>query len=88
MKKEIALTFLRMQGYSADKIKQFEDILQRAKDPDEAFAEFRKLKDEPSQEFKKLTDDASVQKPVSQHSKPTHNRNTVWPRAKMNLSGD
>jgi len=71
MKKEIALTFLRMQGYDADKIKQFEDILQRAKDPDEAFAEFRKLKDELSQEFKKLTDDVSLQKSVPQHSKLT-----------------
>ena len=73
MKKEIALTFLRMQGYGADKIKQFEDLLQRAKDPDEVFVEFRKLQDEPStQEFKKLTDDTSLQKPVTQRSKPSH----------------
>lgn len=72
MKKEIALTFLRMQGYNAEKIKQFEDILQRAKDPDEAFAEFRNLTDAPSsQEFKKLTDNASLQKPVSQPFKVT-----------------
>ena len=73
MKKEIALTFLRMQGYGADKIKQFEDLLQRAKDPDEVFAEFRKLQDEPSpQESKKLTDNTSLQKPAPQHSKPLH----------------
>jgi integrase len=72
MKKEIALTFLRMQGYNADKIKQFEDLLQRAKDPHEAFAEFRKLKDDPSEEFKKLTDDASIQKTIPQHSKLNH----------------
>jgi integrase len=73
MKKEIALTFLRLQGYGADKIKQFEDLLQRAKDPDEAFAEFRKLQGEPApQEFKKLTDDTSLQKPAPQRSKPLH----------------
>ena len=68
MKKEIALTFLRMQGFSADKIRQFEDILQRAKDPTEAFAEFRKL-DEPPQEFKKLTDNSSDLKPTAQYYK-------------------
>ena len=72
MRKEITLTLLRMQGYNADKIKQSEDILQRAKDPDEAFAEFRKLKDEPSEEFKKLSEDSSGQRPVAQESKPTH----------------
>jgi hypothetical protein len=40
--------------------------LQRAKNPDEALEEFRKLKDEPSQEFRKLTDDSAIQKPAPQ----------------------
>ena len=61
----------KMIGFSDDKIKRLEDTLQRAKNPDEALEEFRKLKDEPSQEFKKLNDDASVQKHVPQHSKLT-----------------
>jgi RNA binding exosome subunit len=75
MKKEITLTLLRMQGYNADKIKQFEVILQRAKDSDEFFEEFRKLKDEPSpQEFKKKTDDNSLQKIVPQQSNSTHQK--------------
>jgi hypothetical protein len=64
-----------MQGYSADKIKQFEDILQRAKNPDEFFEEFRKLKDEhSSQKFKKLTDATSLQEIVPQRSNLSHQK--------------
>jgi integrase len=61
----------KIMGFSDDKIKRLEDTLQRAKNPDEAIEEFRKLKDEPSREFKKLTDDSSFQKPASQYSKLT-----------------
>jgi integrase len=56
----------KMIGFSDDKIKRLEDTLQRAKNPDEALEEFRKLKDEPSQEFRKLTDDSAIQKPAPQ----------------------
>jgi integrase len=58
LKKEIALTFLRMQGYSDDKLKKFEEIFQRAKNTDEAFEEFRKLRDEQNEEPKKFREEA------------------------------
>jgi hypothetical protein len=60
----------KMIGFSDDKIKRLEDTLQRAKDPEEALEEFRKLKDEPSsEEFKKRNDDISMQKPKLQEFK-------------------
>jgi hypothetical protein len=62
LKKEIALTFLRMQGYSDDKLKKFEEIFQRAKNVDEAFEEFRKLKDEQAEGLKKFKEEASIQR--------------------------
>jgi hypothetical protein len=72
LKKEIALTFLKIQGYSDEKLKRFEEIMARAKDIDDAFSEFRKLKDEPPQEFKRLEDDATAHKSPRQDPKLTH----------------
>jgi integrase len=63
LKKEIALTFLRMQGYGEDKLKKFEEIFQRAKNADEAFEEFRKLKDDSGEGLKKFKEEAPTQKP-------------------------
>lgn len=65
IQKQVILTMLKLQGYSDEKIKLFEEILQRSKDSDEAFEEFRKLQDEPMQ---KTNEDKT--KPVQEH-KPT-----------------
>ncbi len=42
---EIALTTMKVLGYSDDKLKQFEEIMARSKDLDEALNEIRKLED-------------------------------------------
>jgi integrase len=78
LKKEIALTFLRMQGHSEDKIKKFEEILQRAKNSDDVFGEFRKLSDESNQEYKRTEEERSVQKPDNSKTRPSpHQKYTV-----------
>jgi integrase len=74
MKKEIALTFLRMQGYSNDKLKKFEEIFQRAKNSDEAFEEFRKLKDDPIEDFKKFKEEAPSRNPSPTEKRPSSPR--------------
>jgi integrase len=46
LQNQMMVAFAKMQGYSDDKIKRLEEVLQRAKDINEAADEFRKLKDE------------------------------------------
>ena len=41
------LDFARLQGYSDDEIKRFEDVLARSKDVDEAITEFKRFKENP-----------------------------------------
>jgi DNA-binding Lrp family transcriptional regulator len=46
LRNKIMLDFAKLQGYEPDRLKKLEEVLARAKDPDEAIAEFRKLGEE------------------------------------------
>jgi integrase len=61
LRSKMLLDFAKLQGYDEEKIKKLEDILARAKDPDEAIEEFRKLKD--------YAESPSIQKTIKQQPK-------------------
>ncbi len=45
LRSQMLLDLAKVSGFRSDQLKKLEDALQRAKDPDEAIDEFRKLKD-------------------------------------------
>ncbi len=47
LRSRMLLDFARLQGYSDEEIKRFEDVLARSKDVDEAITEFKRFKDTP-----------------------------------------
>ncbi|MGA2680644.1 MAG: site-specific integrase [Candidatus Bathyarchaeia archaeon] len=46
LRSQMLLDFARLQGYEPNQLRKLEEVLARAKDPDEAITEFRKLKDD------------------------------------------
>jgi integrase len=45
LRSQMLLDFAKLQGYEPEQLKKLQEVLARAKDPDEAIEEFRKLKD-------------------------------------------
>ena len=43
LRSKMLLDFAKLNGYEADQLKRLEEALQRAKDPEEAITEFRKI---------------------------------------------
>jgi hypothetical protein len=43
------IDFAKIRGYETEQLKKLEEALARAKDPEEAIKEFRRLKDEDEQ---------------------------------------
>jgi hypothetical protein len=46
LQSDMLLAFAKLQGFNEEKLKRLEDVLQRAKDVNDAAEEFRKLEDE------------------------------------------
>ncbi len=49
LRKQMLIDFAKIQGYETEQLKKLEDALARAKDPEEAINEFRRLKGEDEQ---------------------------------------
>ncbi len=47
LRRRMLLDFARLQGYSDEEIKRFEDVLARSKDVEEAITEFKRFKENP-----------------------------------------
>jgi hypothetical protein len=72
LRSKMLLDFAKLNGYGTDQLKKLEDALQRAKDPDEAINEFRRLKDDHEPVHESNEEEAKPsRKPVSEHIKPT-----------------